>query len=137
MRRVLPGLATPLLLRLAAAGMQQRPAAAAPPAVAGPSSSPPAPGFAEALEPRRFEFPRDHGPHPDFRQEWWYVTGNLDGADGERFGFELTFFRVALVPASPPTPPEELASAWRTREIFVAHFAVTDVGRRRFRVAAR
>src|SRR5581483_3128379 len=55
-------------------------------------------GFAQVLAPRAFEFPRDHGPHPDYRQEWWYVTGNLDGPNGERFGFELTFFRFALAP---------------------------------------
>ena len=39
-------------------------------------------GFAQVLEPRVFEFPRDHGPHPQYRQEWWYVTGNLDSASG-------------------------------------------------------
>jgi predicted secreted hydrolase len=91
-------------------------------------------GFAEAGEPRTFEFPRDHGPHPQFRQEWWYVTGNLDGADGERFGFELTFFRFALAPqeAAPPA-----ASAWRTRQVYLAHFAITDVGARRFRYAQK
>src|SRR4051812_48655451 len=50
-------------------------------------------GFALAIEPRNFEFPQDHGPHPQFRHEWWYVTGNLDSTGGERFGFELTFFR--------------------------------------------
>jgi predicted secreted hydrolase len=55
-------------------------------------------GFTFADAPRAFEFPRDHGPHPDFRHEWWYVTGNLDSAAGERFGFELTIFRFALAP---------------------------------------
>jgi predicted secreted hydrolase len=101
-------------------------------------------GFAQALEPRPFEFPRDHGPHPAFRQEWWYVTGNLDGSSGERFGFELTFFRVALMPtsAAPPVgvsaePSAAFASAWRTREIYVAHFAVTDVANKRFRSAQK
>jgi predicted secreted hydrolase len=119
-------------------------AAAAPPAPVSPARSPSGSGFAAALEPRRFQFPRDHGPHPDFRQEWWYVTGNLDAADGERFGFELTFFRVALVPLSTARSAEPAAvpaapasgsagSAWRAREIYVAHFAVTDVARKRFR----
>jgi predicted secreted hydrolase len=55
-------------------------------------------GFARVLAPRTFEFPRDHGPHPEFRDEWWYVTGNLDSANGQRFGFELTIFRVGLAP---------------------------------------
>ena len=44
-------------------------------------------GYANALEPRSFIFPEDHGPHTRFRNEWWYVTGNLDGPAGERFGF--------------------------------------------------
>ncbi|MEM9209644.1 MAG: lipocalin-like domain-containing protein, partial [Pseudomonadota bacterium] len=46
--------------------------------------------FAYALQPRPFVFPRDHGPHPAFRNDWWYVTGNLEGASGRRFGYELT-----------------------------------------------
>ena len=102
----------------------------APPAVTGSAENSATQAFAAALEPRSFEFPRDHGPHPAFRQEWWYFTGNLAATDGQRFGFELTFFRVALVP--PADEPVE-ASAWRTREIYVAHFAVTDVARKRFR----
>lgn len=44
---------------------------------------------------RVFEFPRDHGSHPEFRIEWWYVTGHLDSADGRRFAFQITFFRQA------------------------------------------
>ena len=130
MRRV-PGRLRALLLVVASCA-QLEPAAAAPPASVGPAESPAAPGFAAALEPRSFAFPRDHGPHPDFRQEWWYVTGNLEAADAERFGFELTFFRVALVPPS-KAPSAPTASAWRTREIYKAHFAVTDVARKRFR----
>ena len=90
------------------------------------------PGFARALEPRAFSFPADHGPHPDYRNEWWYVTGNLDAATGERFGFELTIFRFALAPATEPAPSAIEASAWRTRQVYVAHFAVTDVASRRF-----
>lgn len=52
-------------------------------------------GFALPQRGRAFHFPRDHGSHPDFRTEWWYVTGHLDGEKGERFGFQLTFFRQA------------------------------------------
>ncbi len=92
-------------------------------------------GFAVAAAPVTFEFPRDQGPHPDFRQEWWYLTGNLTSAAGERFGFELTIFRVALTPpaAAPPVDP----SAWRARQIYVGHFAVTDVSRNTFRFAQK
>jgi predicted secreted hydrolase len=52
-------------------------------------------GFALPQTGRVFVFPRDHGSHPDFRTEWWYVTGHLDGKDGRRFGFQVTFFRQA------------------------------------------
>jgi len=89
-------------------------------------------GFAMAMEPRTFVFPRDHGPHPEFRNEWWYMTGNLDAADGRRFGFELTFFRFALAPKLP-----ESGSAWRTNQVYVAHLALTDAGGQRFLVAER
>ncbi len=43
--------------------------------------------YERALTVRPFTFPEDHGPHPAFRNEWWYVTGNLDDEDGRRFGF--------------------------------------------------
>jgi predicted secreted hydrolase len=119
-------------------------------------------GFAQVSGPRVFEFPRDHGPHPDYRQEWWYVTGNLDAVNGERFGFELTFFRFALKPHAPVPLPQMSAtsgaprndaaaaatsaaavtsaageSRWRTREIYMAHFAITDVARGRFRFSQK
>src|SRR5262245_23573747 len=54
-------------------------------------------GFAHANAPRPFVFPRDHGPHSEYATEWWYYTGNLDADDGRHFGFQLTFFRSALV----------------------------------------
>lgn len=107
---------------------------------------PPRPAFAQALAPRAFEFPRDQGPHPDFRQEWWYLTGNLDSDAGQRFGFELTFFRFALAPGSAATAaaakpagsgPFAGRSAWRTRQIYLGHFAITDAARHRFRFAVR
>jgi predicted secreted hydrolase len=123
----------------AATGMA---AVAANGAVAAAGAEAAAPGqpavaaFAQALTPRSFEFPRDDGPHPQFRQEWWYVTGNLDAADGARFGFELTFFRYALAPQVPSAVMPQ-TSAWRTRQIYVAHFAITDVARGRFRSAQK
>jgi len=119
-------------------------AGAAPPADPGVLPAEGVSGFAQVLAPRTFVFPRDHGPHPEFRQEWWYVTGNLDGADGGRFGFELTFFRFALAPPPAPTAGTSGAeegsgpsamSAWRAREIYMAHFAITDVGAQRFHFA--
>ncbi len=89
-------------------------------------------GFEKAFEPRSFSFPADHGPHESFRNEWWYVTGNLDADDGRRFGFELTIFRFALAPAA-----AESASAWRTNQVYIAHFAITDVDGERFFVAEK
>ncbi|HXS20381.1 MAG TPA: lipocalin-like domain-containing protein [Steroidobacteraceae bacterium] len=100
------------------------------------------PVFAQALDPRPLQFPRDQGPHPDFRQEWWYLTGNLSSDDGERFGFELTIFRFALAPAPSQaavavSPDDAEGSRWRTRQIYLGHFAVSDVATRRFRFAER
>lgn len=79
-------------------------------------------GFERALEPRPFRFPEDHGPHPGFRTEWWYFTGNLDDDSGRRFGFQLTFFRFALSPQPVPAG----SSAWRTNQVWMAHLAVSD-----------
>jgi len=90
----------------------------------GPNDS----GYAKALEPRGFHFPEDHGPHPDFRTEWWYFTGNLETPSARRFGFQLTFFRSALAPAMPAR-----TSAWATRQAYLAHFTVADVSKERFR----
>ena len=89
--------------------------------------------FARVSEPRELSFPRDHGSHDEFRSEWWYFTGNLDSADGRHFGFELTFFRVALAPSA----AEPRTSAWATTQVWMAHFAVTDVRGRRFLFAER
>jgi predicted secreted hydrolase len=90
-------------------------------------------GFELVTAPRPFEFPLDHGPHPGFRHEWWYVTGHLDTPDGEPFGFELTFFRFALKPLG--AAPSEPQSAWRSRQIYMAHFAVSDINRKQFLVS--
>lgn len=98
-------------------------------------------GFALAQGQRAFVFPADHGPHPQFRHEWWYFTGRLRAADGEQFGFELTFFRLGV---APPVPTGDLAAAaapqdsrWRARQVYAAHFAVTDLARRNFHAHAR
>ncbi len=91
--------------------------------------------FSLAIEARRFKFPQDHGPHPGFRNEWWYFTGNLDDPQGRRFGYELTIFRFAVEP--PATSAIEQRSAWRSNEVFIGHFAITDVDQKRFHVAER
>lgn len=89
-------------------------------------------GFAKALEPRPFLFPEDHGAHDGYRSEWWYFTGNLEDPNGRRFGYQLTFFRFALAPDN-----IESESAWRDRQLYMAHFTVTDVEGRRFHSAER
>jgi len=89
-------------------------------------------GFAYARGPRPLAFPRDHGPHPAFRTEWWYYTGNLTAASGRHFGFQLTFFRKALT-----ATPVAGDSAWRASQVFMAHFALTDVAGRRFHAFER
>ncbi len=89
-------------------------------------------GFARATAIRRFQFPDDHGPHPAYRNEWWYITGNLHSAEGRAFGFQVTFFRTAL-------QPEALASdsAWRTNQVWMAHAALSDLSRGEHRAYER
>lgn len=84
-------------------------------------------GFAEVSSRREFEFPADHGPHPDYGVEWWYYTGNLDTDGGRHFGYQLTFFRIGLVAA-----PTDRESAWAASQVYMAHFALTDVDGGRF-----
>jgi predicted secreted hydrolase len=80
-------------------------------------------GFARANPERRLSFPNDFGAHPDYRTEWWYYTGNLIAVDGRRFGYQLTFFRRALLP---PNTTTSRASSWATTQVYMAHFAFTD-----------
>jgi predicted secreted hydrolase len=89
-------------------------------------------GFARALAPRPLVFPLDHGPHPEFRTEWWYYTGNVRAEDGRHLGFQLTFFRHGLAADSPAR-----ASRWATHQVYLAHFAVTDTRAGRFHAFAR
>ncbi len=84
-------------------------------------------GYTRVLGPRAFEFPRDHGAHPNYRHEWWYLTGHLEAADGTRQGFQLTFFRYALSPQAVVS-----TSHWRTQQALLAHFALTDETTQRF-----
>jgi predicted secreted hydrolase len=84
-------------------------------------------GFSQAIREREFVFPEDHGPHAGFRNEWWYFTGNLETDRGRRFGYQLTFFRLALSPY-----PAARTSRWGTNEVYMAHFALTDMAGRRF-----
>lgn len=88
-------------------------------------------GWRPAASGYAFAFPRDHASHPDYRIEWWYYTGNVTAADGRRFGYQVTFFRVGIDPA--PANP----SRWALRDLFMTHVAVSDPGGRRHRYAER
>lgn len=84
-------------------------------------------GFERVLRPRRFEFPKDHGPHPEYKTEWWYFTGNLTDRKQRHFGYQLTFFRIGLLRDSPISK-----SRWRTNQIYMAHFAITDTHNQKY-----
>ena len=79
------------------------------------------PTFAVASPELRLTFPRDHGEHPDFETEWWYLTGQLTGVDQNlfssppRYGFQLTFFRRAVVTGE------------ATSQAYLAHAALSDI----------
>lgn len=96
--------------------------------VPGPQS--PVPPFARVVPGYRIRFPEDEGSHPDFRLEWWYITGWLTGSAGP-LGFQVTFFRVR--------PDLRLAnpSAFTPRHILVAHAALSDPSHGRLAHAQR
>jgi predicted secreted hydrolase len=87
-----------------------------------------APEYREAVPGYRFEFPRDHFEHPDFRTEWWYYTGNVAARGGHRYGFELVFFRQGQ-----RRGPSDNPSTWRVDDVYLAHLALTDIDGRGFR----
>lgn len=92
----------------------------------------------KATEPGIINFPEDLGAHESFKTEWWYYTGNLKTKTGRHFGFQLTFFRQALdCEERLGNLPVEDGSAWRTRQLYFAHFAVTDTQNRKFYSAQR
>jgi predicted secreted hydrolase len=84
-------------------------------------------GFARAEGPQPLNFPTDHGPHNDYQTEWWYFTGNVTAETGEHFGYQLTFFRRALQPPAERTTRD---SNWAAEQVYLAHFALTDVAGR-------
>jgi predicted secreted hydrolase len=105
-------------------------------------------GFSQATVPYAIDFPRDLGPHNDYQTEWWYYTGNLETLGGRQFGFQLTFFRRALAPLTADNrdcqtsniSSEALAddnrcdetSRWKTNQIYLAHFALSDISEETF-----
>ena len=95
-------------------------------------------GWAQAPSPWReasagyvFSFPRDHASHPENKIEWWYYTGNVKAADGRRFGYQITFFRIGIDYA--PSNP----SKWAVRDLYMTHLAVSDAKGQRYRYAEK
>ncbi len=88
--------------------------------------------WVQAVEPRDWNFPRDHGAHPAYRTEWWYFTGNLSDASDRHVGYQLTFFRFGV-----RREIENGGNPWQVRDLYMAHFTVTQVEENNFSVAER
>ncbi|NDA26892.1 MAG: carotenoid 1,2-hydratase [Verrucomicrobia bacterium] len=88
--------------------------------------------WARALTPWSWQFPRDHGAHPEFKTEWWYLTGNLQDASGNPYGYQLTFFRHGL-----QRIPTQTGSAWAVRDVYFGHLALSEGKASRFYFAER
>ena len=84
-------------------------------------------GYLKAMEPRPFQFPKDHGAHPGYKNEWWYFTGNLQTEEGREFGYQFTLFRNAITAEAP-----DASSDWATNQVYMAHVALSDVANQRF-----
>jgi len=83
-------------------------------------------GFASVTPGRIFSFPADHGPHPDYRIEWWYVTANLADKAGAAYGAQWTLFRQAMQPGAQ-------AEGWANQQLWMGHAAVTRADTHRYR----
>lgn len=79
-------------------------------------------GFQHAEPNQTIRFPEDHAAHPDYRIEWWYLTANLEDADGEPLGLQWTLFRQALMPPSERPEP----TPWAADQLWMAHMAISQ-----------
>lgn len=79
-------------------------------------------GYSQSKPGKAFVFPRDHGAHPDYRIEWWYVTSNLKGEDGQDYGIQWTLFRSAFAPPAEQDTP----SVWNNGQLWMGHAALTS-----------
>ncbi len=73
--------------------------------------------FSQPVPGRALNFPADHGAHPDYRIEWWYLTANMTGPDGTPYGLQWTLFRSALAPQD--------GQGWDTPQLWMGHAAIT------------
>jgi predicted secreted hydrolase len=76
--------------------------------------------YAAVTPDQPLAFPADFGSHPDYRTEWWYVTGWLRTHDGEDLGFQITFFRTK------PNADANNPSSFAPRQLLIAHCAISD-----------
>ncbi|MFC2161311.1 lipocalin-like domain-containing protein [Acidobacteriota bacterium] len=81
----------------------------------------------QAKLPYEWSFPRDFGAHPEYKTEWWYFTGTINGPAGEKFGYQLTFFRSGI--QKNPSSPQ---NSWSVRDLYLAHLTITDIDRNQF-----
>jgi predicted secreted hydrolase len=82
-------------------------------------------GYAAVVPGRTFAFPADHGPHPDYRIEWWYLTANLVDSTAAAYGAQWTLFRLA-------TAPGAQKEGWANQQIWMGHAAVTRADTHRY-----
>jgi predicted secreted hydrolase len=85
-----------------------------------------------AIGPWTWQFPRDHGAHPNFKTEWWYFTGNLRDAQNRPFGYQLTIFRQGV-----QFTPAQKTSRWAVRDFYFGHFTISDIASDKFHVAEK
>jgi predicted secreted hydrolase len=81
-----------------------------------------------ALPGRKISFPADHASHPDFRTEWWYYTGHLQTESGQRYGYQVTFFRFGVRDRQTEISQEPPLFT----DLYMAHFALSDLNQKKF-----
>jgi predicted secreted hydrolase len=84
------------------------------------ADAPRLPAYPAVVPGAAFQFPKDHGAHPEFRTEWWYITGWLEPEEGPALGFQVTFFRTR------PSIDQDNPSAFAAKQILFAHAAISD-----------
>lgn len=126
LRSIVPlrGIASGLLVAALAVNLS----ASTPPTAA---ATRPAPDWRQITPNLSIELPRDHGSHPHYLIEWWYLTGRLTGAGGREFGYQFTIFRRGIRPG-PDTEP-----GLRADQVLVGHFATAAIDAGRFHQAQR
>ena len=82
-------------------------------------------GFAPVVRGRALAFPADHGPHPQFRIEWWYITANLRDGEGAFYGAQWTLFRQAMSPGAQ-------GEGWDNQQVWLGHAALTSASQHKF-----